>query len=265
MKALVTGANGLIGAHVVRALVDAGHSVRALVRNSNRHNGVPVAHVVADLLDPTADLKTACADCEVVFHTAAHFAYSGFSASELRDTAVAGTERLLRACASASVQRVVVTSSSVVFGYRERPTAIDEAECLVPPDQGAPYVRAKIAQHRRALELGAQLKLDVRLACPTMTLGPTSSRLGPSNGLIAAYLADPLACTFPGGCDLVSAHDVALGHMLIAERGTAGESYLLGSQNMTWRQIHTAIAELAGAGPASPDAEPLARLSGRHG
>ena len=249
MKTLVTGGHGLIGAHLVRALVDARHSVHALVRNSKSLSNGPVAHVVADLLDPAADLERACADCEVVFHTAAHFAYAGFSASELHDTAVTGTQRLLRACVSAGVQRVVVTSSSVVFGYRADPTAINENGSLAAGERDAPYVHAKIAQHQRALELGAELKLDIRLACPTMTLGPTSSRLGPSNGLIAAYLADPFACTFPGGCNLVSARDVALGHLLIAEHGAAGESYLLGSQNMTWRQIHTAIAELAGVAP----------------
>ena len=79
-----------------------------------------------------------------------------------------------------------------------------------------------------------------------MTLGPSGVRLGPSNGLIVAYLMDPLRCTYPGGCNLVSVRDVASGHVLIAERGVAGGSYLLGSANMTWREVHTAIAELAG-------------------
>jgi dihydroflavonol-4-reductase len=249
MRALVTGASGLIGAHIVQALVDAGHNVRGLVRNKRSDDALPAAYVVADLLDPAADLKAACIDCDTVFHAAAYFAYSGFSTSELRNTAVAGSERILHACAEAGVSRVVITSSSVVFGYTERPTAIGESAGLASASAGAPYVRAKIAQHQRTLELGAQLNLDVRLACPTMTLGPTSSRLGPSNGLIAAYLSDPFACTFPGGCNIVSARDVARGHMLIAEHGKAAESYLLGSQNMTWRQIHTTIAELAGVAP----------------
>ena len=133
-----------------------------------------------------------------------------------------------------------------MFGHSTDATQRHESTGLASGDNEAPYVRAKIAQHRRSLELGAHLNVDVRFACPTMTLGPTTARLGPSNGLVAAYLADPFACTFPGGCNLVSAQDVARGHLLIAERGAPGESYLLGSQNMTWRQIHTAIAELAG-------------------
>jgi dihydroflavonol-4-reductase len=252
MKTLVTGATGLIGAHIVKALVSQNHEVLALVRQDSTRDalaGLPISYAIADVLDPHAELDAACAGCDVVFHTASHFAYAGFSAAMLHDTAVRGTEAVLKACAHTGVPRVIVTSSSVVFGYRNRTVAIDEDAGLASDDGESPYVRAKIAQHRHALELGERLNLDVRLACPTMTLGPTFARLGPSNGLVVAYLTDPLACTFPGGCNLVSARDVALGHLLIAEHGVAGESYLLGSQNMTWQQIHTSIAELAGVAP----------------
>ena len=247
MRALVTGASGLIGAHLMSALMADGHDVRALVRDVSRSaipDGVPVT--VADLLDATADIDAACAGCDVVFHTAAHFAYGGVSRGVLHDTAVVGTDRVLRACARAGVGRVVVTSSSVVFGYSRDGSEIEERAGLVDGEGESPYVAAKIAQHRCALDLSERLGLDIRLACPTMTLGPSGARLGPSNGLIVAYLMDPLRCTYPGGCNLVSVRDVAAGHVLIAERGVAGESYLLGSANMTWREIHTAIAELAG-------------------
>ncbi len=252
MKALVTGAAGLIGAHLVRALLARGWQVRALVRETSRRDslaGLPVEIAIADVLNAGRELDLACAGCDIVFHTAAHFAYSGIDAATLHATAVTGTETVLAACARMGVPRVVVTSSSVVFGHRDAATCVDEMAGLASGDGEPPYVAAKIAQHRRALELGVALKLDVRLACPTMTLGPTGGRLGPSNGLVVAYLADPFGCTYPGGCNLVAARDVANGHALIAEHGAPGESYLLGSENLTWQQIHTAIAELAGVAP----------------
>lgn len=250
MKALVAGAAGLIGSHIVRTLVDHGHEVTALLRPaSNRAGlcGLPVNVLLADLLDD--ELEPACAGHHVVFHAAAHFVYSGISRAALYDTAVKGTERLLLACARSGVPRVVLTSSSVVFGYSRNGVSIDETAAM-PSDNAEPaYVAAKIAQHKCAQLLARQFALDVRFACPTMTLGPGGARLGPSNGLIVSYLTDPLRCTFPGGCNLVAVRDVADGHLLIAEHGEAGESYLLGSENLSWRQVHTMIAELAGVAP----------------
>ena len=248
MKALVTGATGLIGLALARALLDRGHEVRALLRHAARGEALPAMAkpMVGDVLSG-AELDAACEGCDVVFHTAALFSYGG-DASALHALAVGGTENVLRAAARAGVKRAVVTSSSVVFGHSEAAEAIGEG-ALTDPAGEPPYVAAKLVQHRRALELGSTLELDVRLACPTMTIGPTNSRLGPSNGLIVAYLADPFGCTFPGGCNLVAARDVADGHVLIAERGAAGESYLLGGENLSWQEIHARIAVLAGVAP----------------
>ena len=94
MRALVTGASGLIGAHLVSALVGGGHDVRALVRHAGR-SAVPegVRVTVADLLDATADIDAACVGCDVVFHAAAYFAYGGINPEVLHDTEVVGTER----------------------------------------------------------------------------------------------------------------------------------------------------------------------------
>ena len=248
-KCLVTGAGGLIGAHVVKALIDAGHEVRALVRprgSSRALDGLSVERVEGDVLVPGAALVAACRGCDTVIHTAAHFSYAADGGDRLRTLATAGTENVLRAAADTAAQRAVVTSSSVVFGYSQaREEPLNENAALSSNEQ-PPYVAAKIAQHRHALALGEELGLAVVLACPTITLGPTAAELGPSNGLIAAYLNDGFHCTFPGGCNIVAAKDVARGHVLLATHGIAGESYLLGSENLTWREIHTVIAELAG-------------------
>ena len=248
MKALVTGANGLIGLALVRALSQRGHDVLALLRDATRSDALAgMANcAVGDVLSG-AGLEAACEGRDVVFHTAALFAYGG-DAPVLHALAVEGTDNVLRAATRAGMKRVVVTSSSVVFGHGEVAEPIAEG-ALIDPTAEPPYVAAKVAQHRRALELGSKLRLDVRLACPTMTIGPTTSRLGPSNGLIVAYLSDPFGCTYSGGCNLVAAHDVADGHVLIAERGDVGESYLLGSENLTWHEIHARIAAMAGIAP----------------
>ena len=107
----------------------------------------------------------ACAGCDIVFHGAAHFAYAGVDAATLHATAVTGTENMLAACARMGVSRVVVTSSSVVFGHRDAATSIDETAGLASGDGEPPYVAAKIAQHRRALgtRRGAEARCSTRL------------------------------------------------------------------------------------------------------
>jgi dihydroflavonol-4-reductase len=253
MRALVTGASGLIGSHIVRALLGAGHDACAMVRPERSHHaldGLPATLIEGDVLVDDARLLTAVRGCDTVFHTAAQFSYALRSSRDLRDIAINGTANVLRACAAAHVRRVVVTSSSVVFGYREGdPTVLDENAPLCE-DLDPAYAAAKVAQHRLAVAMAAELGLEVVLACPTMTLGRTSSTVGPSNGLIIAYLRDGLRCTYPGGCNIVSAEDVASGHMMLAEKGAPGESYILGAENLTWRKLHSMISDLVGvAGP----------------
>ncbi len=247
MKTLVTGANGLIGASLVRELLAAGHHVRAMVRSTSDVSsltGLTVEQVYGDLLQPDT-LIPAVQGCEVIFHTAAIFAYGGYQAAELDRIAVEGTRNLLAACAPANVRRVVLTSSSVVFGSSDRPVVRNETFTMQEPD-AAPYILAKTSQEKVAFTQAKELELEVVAVCPTIVVGPHDTRLGPSNGIIIAYLTDPFKMTFPGGCNIVSVADVAYGHRLAAERGQPGQRYILGSENLEWPAIHGLISELCG-------------------
>jgi dihydroflavonol-4-reductase len=249
MTALVTGASGLIGANLARDLLARGVAVRAVTRaGSNRAaiDGLGVDLVVADVRTDRGVLERAAEGCSYVFHTALNFTYDPRRQQELDEAALAGTDNVLRAAHAAGVRRVVVTSSSVVFGYSRTPSARDESSGIAAEGGDNAYVRAKIRQHRRALSLGAELGLEVVMVCPTVTVGAHGTNLGPSNGLIVRYLADPFRATYSGGCNLVAAADVAAGHWLAATAGATGAAYLLGSENLEWSDLHRTVAELAG-------------------
>lgn len=248
MKALVTGAAGLIGASLVRDLLERGVNVQGLVRESTQLaalDGLDVELHFADVRNGGAALEDAARGCDLLFHTAMHFTYDRRNDAELA-TAMDGAECVLRAAAAAGVRRVVVTSSSVVFGYNSTQEIHDESHPLSAIEGENAYVGAKIVQHRGVLELGRALGLDVVLVCPTVSVGPYGTSLGPSNGLIVAYLADPLRATYPGGCNIVSTVDVAAGHWLAAAHGVSGEQYILGAQNLEYSAVHALIANLAG-------------------
>lgn len=247
MRALVTGANGLIGANLVRELLAAGHEVRAFVRttsNTSSLEGLEVETVYGDVLRPET-IEAAAVGCDVLFHAATIFAYWGHTTDELEGTAVNGALNAVEAAKRAGVRRLVLTSSAVVLGSSTRPSVRDEDSPMNEKDP-PPYDVSKVAQERAAFDRADELGLDLVAVCPTVSVGPHDYRLSPSNALIITYLGDPFKMTYPGGCNFVSARDVARGHVLAAEKGTPGERYLLGSENLEWPDIHRAISELCG-------------------
>ncbi len=249
MRAFITGAGGLIGTNLVQELAARGAAVRAMVRRARPiplPGGADVQFCTGDVLSPAEVLAAAMSGCEVLFHAATPFAYWGIDEGDLERTATLGTRNVLHAAATAGVRRVVVTSSSVIFGSSEEPGIRDESS---EPEAGfvePVYVRAKGQQAALAITEGAALGLEIVLACPTMSLGDPSTHLGPSNAIVVAYLSDALRMTYPGGCNLASVRDIASGHCLVAERGEPGHCYLLGGENLHWHEIHALIAELCG-------------------
>lgn len=251
MKALVTGANGLIGSHVARALLRSNHQVRLLTRPTSDRSlieDMQADFVEGDVL-AVDDIVRAAEGCDVIFHTAVAFAYQRQSGDDIDRVAVDGTANVLNAAKAQRIQRVIVTSSSVVFGYSTTPDSVDESRLAAEVVGQPAYVQAKVRQDREALRLADQLDLEVVLICPTMAVGPGGARLGPSNAMVVQYLADPFGSTYEGGVNVIAAEDVGEGHVQLAVSGGAGERYILGGDNLSWTEIHTMVAELCGLPP----------------
>jgi dihydroflavonol-4-reductase len=276
-RALVTGATGIVGAHVVRALLDDGHAVRVLLRpGSDRRalDGLDIECCEGDVLD-AASVERAAQRCDWVFHAAAVFAYAGMTAEAQTDLAVRGTRHVLQAACRAGAARAVVTSSSVTLGSTSTPLVLDEDAVFAEPQPSA-YTLSKLQQEAAAFEAGQRLGLDVVAVCPTLVMGGHDHRLGPSNGNLVNYLNDPLRCTFLGGCNVVAAPDIGRAHVVAALHGARGQRYVAGSENLRWQALHATLSELAGTfGPsltlnhtaaylAAASVEAAARLAGRH-
>jgi dihydroflavonol-4-reductase len=274
MKIAVTGASGLVGGQVVRAALADGHEVTAIVRStgSAQLRGLDIRQVRAGLLDGRR-MGKALQEVEGLVHCAAVYAFGSDRAAEVERVNAAGTRAVIEAAAAAGVGRVVVTSSSVTCGSSQTPSARDESARL-GPEPTSTYFASKVAQEQAALAAGETSGIPVVLALPTVVLGGPFGRLAPSNAIVLRYLLDATRSTYPGGCNAVDVRDVARGHLLLLERGEAGQRYLLGGQDVTWRMLHTLVAELAGLpGPyvdvpapvawvASAAAEGWAKLTG---
>jgi nucleoside-diphosphate-sugar epimerase len=101
VRVLVTGASGLIGAHVARALVEAGAEVRALCRTAPPPEAAVAEHVAADLRDGPA-VARAVEDCTAVLHVAAVYSYARADVGAMEAVNVAATRAVLDAAGASS-------------------------------------------------------------------------------------------------------------------------------------------------------------------
>ena len=182
-KVLVTGADGFIGSHLVEALINKGCDVRAFVYynsfntwgwlDSFGSEKLKQLDVFAgDIRDPNG-VNTAMQGVDVVFHLAALIAipFSYHSPDSYVDTNIKGTLNILQAARRLNTERVLVTSTSEVYGTAQY-VPIDESH----PYQGqSPYSATKIGADRMAESFYRSFDLPVTIARPFNTYGPRQS------------------------------------------------------------------------------------------
>lgn len=248
-RALVTGGCGFLGSWIVRHLVEAGVSVRALaVKGEPRDNlaGVPGVEIVEGDVTRPADCARAVAGVDTVFHCAAIYKDWAPDPTSMYDVNLRGTFHVLDAARRAGVERVVYTASIVSIG-RPTPGAIaDETTPYEAWDLDFPYSRSKL--HSRVLaECFAEWDLDVRVVCPGIVFGPNDIRPTPSGALIISSVRTPgPAIAFDGGAAYVDVRDAARVHVLAAQKGKKGERYLATAHNLTNVDIVRAIDRITG-------------------
>lgn len=196
-KVLVTGADGFIGSHLTELLVEKGYEVRAFAfYNSFNTWGwldtLPPSimdHVevfTGDIRDPNG-VRTALQGCSAVFHLAALIAipFSYHSPDSYVDTNIKGTLNVLQAARDLGIERVLITSTSEVYGTA-RYVPIDEDH----PYQGqSPYSATKIGADRLAESFYRSFSLPVTIVRPFNTYGPRQSARAVIPTIITQLLA----------------------------------------------------------------------------
>lgn len=249
MKMFITGATGFVGSAVVRKLLDAGHSVRALVRpvsDKKCLSGLDIEFFEGDLTQP---LAAAMAGCEGVFHVAADYRLWAPDPAPLYQTNVDGTRNVLASAQQAGVSRVVYTSSVATLGLPKTGGPGDEATPVSLEDMIGHYKRSKYQAEDVAREFADAPGLDVIIVNPSAPIGPRDHKPTPTGRMVLDAAAGRMPAYVDTGLNVVHVDDVAQGQLLAFERGRNGERYVLGGADMTLQQILTEVADIVGRAP----------------
>ncbi len=244
MDILVTGATGFVGVHLCRRLLEDGHRVTVLRRptsDSSILSGLDLVHVIGDVTDD-ASVKPAVQGREAVIHAAAHLDQSPHLKNVQYKVNVEGTRNVVAACRESHVRRLVHVSSVAAVGIpSDRHHPADEAFPFNLEGSGLSYHLSKRRAEDVVLE-GVSSGLVASIVNPSSICGP--HRLGFRGGEVpASVLRSAVVPYFVGGRNMVHVGDVVGGILAVLKRGRPGERYILGGENLTWREMSEIAAD----------------------
>lgn len=249
-QALVLGATGHIGAHVVRALLAEGHSVRVGYRNEKYLpvlDGLPLEKVRVDL-DRRGDVKEALRGCRWVFHAAGYYPSNRESRGAAIRRGEESVRRVLDEIRQAGVERVVFTSSAATLRTVDnRPATEADTEPWPLVHWRHLYAAVKIAMEQEALR-AAPSGLPMVIVNPSLCIGEYDLHTFSGRSVLAFARYRPpfyTETTF----NVVYTGDVGMGHLRAAQRGRVGERYLLAGQNLSLKEFATLVSRELGLSP----------------
>ena len=245
-RVLVTGGSGFVGSAVVRVLVDAGYSVRALVRSrSPRANlaSLDVEIVEGDMRDAES-VGRAMAGVRHVMHVAADYRLWASDRDEIRRNNLAGTCTVMEAALREGVERIVYTSSVAALALRADGSPADESTALAEGNAIGAYKRSKVAAQDLVEMMIARDALPAVIVNPSTPIGPRDIRPTPTGRIIVEAASGRMPGYVDTGLNLVHVDDVAAGHVAALTRGRIGERYILGGQDVLLADMLRDIALL---------------------
>jgi dihydroflavonol-4-reductase len=268
---LVTGANGFLGRHLVAELLRQGYPVRALVRPGSASlsalpplQSMPIEVCEFDLAPAAAKvtMTSLAAGCGAIIHAAALAQVNPARNPAVVLANLGATENALRMSQQLGIKRFVYVGTANVFGFGPKTRPGDETRPYAGRRYGLDYMDSKRAATDIVLRAVAREQLPAVLVHPTFMLGPGDAK--PTSGALLLELLTGRLPGYPlGGKNYVHVRDVAVATVNALSQGRVGESYILGNENLSFREAFALMASVAGVSPPRwPVLPPLADLYG---
>jgi dihydroflavonol-4-reductase len=206
--------------------------------------GIDAEVVSGDLREPEG-LRAALAGCDALVHVAADYRLWVRYPKEMYAANVEGTRELLRIAREAGVQRVVYTSSVATMGFKTDGSIVDEDTPVSLDEMIGHYKRSKFLGEQEAIK-AARAGQHVMILNPTTPIGPGDAKPTPTGRIIVDFLNRKFPAYVDTGLNLVDVGEVARMHVVALDRGTPGERYILGGENLTLKQILDRMSAITG-------------------
>ena len=242
MNIFITGGDGFLGSNLVRELLSKGHELRVLVqpgRAVSTLDGLNLKKVEGDLLN-FESLKSAAGEVDAIYHIAANTSIWPSRSKLVNDINIEGTRNIIQLAKELNVKKLVYvgTANTFSFGSKENPGR--EGTPYKGLQYGLDYMDSKYKAHQLVME-AVKDGLPAVVVNPTFMLGAYDS--GPSSGaMILAVHSQKLPGYAPGGRNFICVKDAAKGIANALEKGRVGESYIIGNENLSYKEAFGKMA-----------------------
>jgi dihydroflavonol-4-reductase len=247
MKVFLTGSTGFVGSHVAHAYAGQNAELRLLTRKTSSLAAIKdlsAEIVVGDLRHPES-LRSAIRGCDALVHVAADYRLWVRDPQQMYAANVDGTRDLLRIAREEGVAKVVYTSSVATMGFKSDGTIVNEETPVALSDMIGHYKRSKFLGELEAIQ-AAKAGQHVMILNPTTPIGPGDAKPTPTGRIIVDFLNKKFPAYVDTGLNLVDVAEVARTHVVALARGTPGERYILGGENLTLKQILDRMSAITG-------------------
>ena len=252
MTIFVTGATGIVGFNLIRALLQGGETVRVMLRNNDPFNrvvqGLPIEIHYGEISNGN-DVRRALKGCGSIYHAEERNPFGYCSKEAYREINVTGTKNVFQAALEWEIQRIVYTSTAFTIGTGTRQSPATEDMTFNLEHLNDPYINSK-----REAELLAEdflgKGLEIVTLNPGLLLGP--GNLKPTLGRALLRFSSIMTRLTPEGGTLFSdAEDVARVSLLAMKEGVPGERYIIGSESVKFTVFMDLVDSVLGISPIS--------------
>jgi dihydroflavonol-4-reductase len=245
MKILVTGANGFLGAHIVRVLLNNKYEVRAMIRKGSNLSALKDTNyeLFEGQITQKEDIKKAVKNCDYVIHVAARTSQTPSNLETFRIPNVESTRYIMDACKKYNVKRFVFVSTANCFGNGTKENPTDERRAFLPWLKDSGYAYSKYLAQQMVIKESVENELNAVVVNPTFLIG--ANDIKPSSGQILSSILNKNLVYFPpGGKNFVDVETAADGVVRALEKGEKGECSLLAGENHSYKEFFQLINKI---------------------